>query len=212
MSWRLKAKNAASGIRIGSLEGIKAGLRSFPPTMPLYLGYEYAYHGKKGLLKATDTAHAATNIAGDIMEETVDNFHDESTHEKSATYYEMVIGLGGGSYSKCADMYEVYLGRNKAKLICQRIMTKSLTAEDYKILKGVEKGAIKDAKKEITPTPTLPSMPSIPSMPSLPSLGLGSIIKSTQIVAIVLMVFIALIFYIIFVKGRGAQGVTVVGK
>ena len=49
-------------------------------------------------------------------------------------------------------------------------------------------------------------------MPSMPSLGLGSIKKSAQATAVVLMVFVALIFYVVFVKGRGAQGVTVVGK
>ena len=42
--------------------------------------------------------------------------------------------------------------------------------------------------------------------------GAGGIKRSAQLVAIVMMAFIGLLIYIIFVKGRGAQGVTVVGK
>ena len=44
--------------------------------------------------------------------------------------------------------------------------------------------------------------------------GLGGIKQSMQIIAVVVMLFIAAIIYIIFVKGKGAEGVSVsaVGK
>lgn len=49
------------------------------------------------------------------------------------------------------------------------------------------------------------------ALPSIPTFnfGLGSIKKGAQTTAIVLMVFVGLIIYLIFVKGKGASGVTV---
>ena len=50
----------------------------------------------------------------------------------------------------------------------------------------------------------------------LPDLSIGDafgdVKRGGQITGIVLMAFVALIIYVIFVKGRGAEGVTVVGK
>ena len=59
----------------------------------------------------------------------------------------------------------------------------------------------------------VPSFPSF-TLPKMPSFNLGGIKQSMQIIAIVIMLFIAAIIYIIFVRGKGLKGVEVsaVGK
>ena len=77
-------------------------------------------------------------------------------------------------------------------------------------------GEDSECVKEGKPYVPEPSLPGLPGLPGLPSIGVGDafggVKKSAQTAAIVLMVFIGLLIYLIFVKGRGAQGVTVVGK
>lgn len=66
--------------------------------------------------------------------------------------------------------------------------------------------------------PSLPKIPKVPEIPKMPSLGdvtgVGDIKRSLQVSAVALMLFILAIFYLIFVRGKGAEGVSVtaVGK
>lgn len=62
------------------------------------------------------------------------------------------------------------------------------------------------------PTFTMPDL-RFPAMPKIEA-GMGGLKRSLQTTAIVVMLFVALLIYIVFVKGKGAEGVSVsaVGK
>lgn len=211
-SWSLKIKDTADIIKEGSLFAIESGLKMCPMTILPYLSYKYARYGKQGVIDGFDPVYQVTDTYADMVDATIDNFHEEPKHEIDDAYYTEIMEVREeklSPYTECVNTFQPYFNtRDEAKPICQRIMTKDLTQADLDWLKATEKGTI-DKVRKYTPEVigdavsatggmiSLPSLPSFPSLPSLPEIKLPTVgdffSTSTKIIGAIILLIIILI-------------------
>ena len=219
-SWRLKIKNTADTIKRGGTFAVESGLKMCPMTIVPYFGYKLARYRKQGVIDGFNPVYQVTDTYADIIDNTIDNFHEEPKNILDEAYYTEIMEVREekfSPYTECVSTFQPYFNtRDEAKPICQRIVMKKLTAADLAWLKGVEKDTI-DKVRRYSPEVFADAVDKvggmIPDLPSLPKIGLPSIPKIPEIklpslgIAKYIFLFILVIVALIALGYSGAGSI-----